>query len=164
MQKSLVVHSEGRVTISVPAEEGLPNQQRCLYTSHLSPFTRSTSGLVKSWYKWGFGRHKPTQGSICLLSLQVIDWVLLDKTTRHQATKIGPDPREGGWLDRGSHFLPCPRHPLSLEQALITLMVRAQDSAQCQRRSPVQSSGCLCEAGTDLQTAGIEGKVRAVLG
>lgn len=46
------MHSEGRVATSMPAEEGLPNQRRCLYASNLSPFTRSTSGLIKSWYKW----------------------------------------------------------------------------------------------------------------
>lgn len=66
-------------------------------------------------------------------------------------------------MDRGPHFLPCPRHLLSLEQALITLMVRVQDSAQCQGGSTMKSNGCMREAGTDLQTVGIRSKLRVSL-
>lgn len=64
-----------------PCQEGMPNQRRCLYTLDLSPFARSTSGLIKPWYKWGIWETQPKP--ICLLSLQVVDGVLLGKTTRH---------------------------------------------------------------------------------
>lgn len=79
MQKPPVVHSEGRMAISMPGRDAKPAKAPLHFGS--VTFHQRHKWPYKPWYKWGIWETQTKP--ICLLSLQVVDGLPLGKTTWH---------------------------------------------------------------------------------